>query len=136
MSSLNATIRDLQARHKAFVKRVHAFRIPLSPRGRAIAQIVYFSVPIIGGYFIMDWATNKAKEEIQYNDASDASTTDTETERAKVLQNMRISPVGAAAGTKTAGDGGIDQQIARQNHGLQSYLESLKQQQSGGGAKR
>lgn len=85
----------------------------------------------------MEWATNKAKEEIQYSDASDASTTDTETERAKVLHNMRISPSGAAAGAKTAGDGGIDQQIARQNHGLQSYLESLKQQQSGGGgAKR
>lgn len=65
MSFLMATLRDWQDRHRRFVKRVHAFRIPLSPPAKAVAQVVYFSIPLVAGYFIMGWATDRAKAEIQ-----------------------------------------------------------------------
>ncbi len=44
---------DLSERHEALKKRIHAFRIPLSPRNRRIMEVVYFSIPLIAGYFIM-----------------------------------------------------------------------------------
>lgn len=45
---------ELSAKHERLKKRIHAFRIPLSPRGQLIMKVVYFSIPLIGGYFIMD----------------------------------------------------------------------------------
>lgn len=45
---------DLRDRHEKLKKRIHAFRIPLSPRGQLAMKCVYFSIPLIAGYFIMD----------------------------------------------------------------------------------
>lgn len=47
---------DLSARHERLKERIHAFRIPLSPRGQKIMGFVYFCIPVIGGYFIMQAA--------------------------------------------------------------------------------
>lgn len=47
-------LRELSRRHEALKKRIHAFRIPLSPTGRRLMGLVYFSIPIIAGYFIME----------------------------------------------------------------------------------
>ncbi|GAB5031299.1 Hypothetical protein NocV09_00501670 [Nannochloropsis oceanica] len=131
MPSLMTTLRDLQERHKRFVKKVHAFRIPLSPQGKAVAQVVYFSVPVVAGYFIMGWATDRAKAEIQYSDDYDEA--------------KKTSGFGRARATGTGGDGveaervkkamrvtpetaSMEDQIARQNMGLQSYLDSIRHQ--------
>ncbi len=124
MSSLFATLRELQERHKRFVKKVHAFRIPLSPRGKAVAQVVYFSIPVVAGYYIMGWATDRAKEEIQYDDSSSSSsrTGGQGDDKARVMQAMRMTPSSEGA----AGGGGMEQQIARQNQSLQMYLDTLK----------
>lgn len=127
-----ATLRDWQERHKRFVKKVHAFRIPLSPQGKAVAQVLYFSVPLVAGYFIMGWATDRAKAEIQYSDSTDEAANSNTTlgfgsgggaagaadESARVKRAMRVTPEAVA----------MEEQIARQNLGLQSYLDSIRQQ--------
>lgn len=123
MSSLMATVRDWQDRHRRFVKRVHAFRIPLSPPAKAVAQVVYFSIPLVAGYFIMGWATDRAKAEIQYSDSNEAEETRIRgdarqgEEATRVFKAMRVD----------RGGGAIDEQIARQNLGLQSYLDSIRE---------
>ncbi len=42
--------------------RIHNFRIPLSPTGRRIMGFIYFAVPLVSGYFLMEWI--KARNEI------------------------------------------------------------------------
>ena len=34
-------------------QRIHAFKIPLSPRGLRIARVVYFTFPIVAGVWVM-----------------------------------------------------------------------------------
>ena len=53
-------LRDLGRRHGELKKRIHATRVPLGARGQVIMGLVYFSIPVIGGYYIMDWATSRA----------------------------------------------------------------------------
>jgi hypothetical protein len=64
MEWLKSTLWDIHERHEALKKRVHSFRIPLSPTGIRIAQCVYFSIPVIGGYYVMQWAIGKSHENI------------------------------------------------------------------------
>jgi len=42
----------------------NGFRVPLPPWGRAVMGFVYFSLPVIGGYYVMQWAISKSHEEI------------------------------------------------------------------------
>ena len=53
-------LRDLGRRHGELKRRIHATRVPLGPRGQVVMGLVYFSLPVIGGYFVMDWATSRA----------------------------------------------------------------------------
>ncbi|OQS05606.1 calcyphosin [Thraustotheca clavata] len=53
-------IRRVSDAHTRLKKRIHGTRIPLSPRGIRIMKIVYFTTPIIGGYFVMQWAQNRS----------------------------------------------------------------------------
>jgi len=53
-------IRDLGRRHGELKQRIHATRVPLGARGQVLMGLVYFSIPVIGGYFVMDWATSRA----------------------------------------------------------------------------
>jgi hypothetical protein len=103
------------------VKRVHNFRIPLSPTGQRIAQVVYFSIPVIGGYFIMDWATSKAREEIEFGGDTDRAAGKGDADRQRVLGNMRVDPEGRAAEERRG--------IEAQNEAMQKYLASLRKQQ-------
>ena len=57
-------LRSISARHNALKERIHAFRIPLSPAGQKFMGFVYFTIPVIGGYYIMQWAQNKSIENI------------------------------------------------------------------------
>jgi hypothetical protein len=48
--------------HERLKKRIHAFRLPIASRwGRAAMGCVYFTVPLVAGYFIMQ-ATNGVRE--------------------------------------------------------------------------
>jgi len=52
-------------RHERLKNYVHnGFRVPLPPWGRAVMGFVYFSLPVIGGYYVMQWAISKSHEEI------------------------------------------------------------------------
>ena len=53
--------RDIGRRHEELKKRIHNFRIPLSPRQIQVAKVVYFSVPVVAGYFIMEWAQEQSR---------------------------------------------------------------------------
>jgi hypothetical protein len=52
-SSMNY-LRELSRRHDELKHKIHSFRIPLSPTGRRFMGFVYFCIPVIGGYFIME----------------------------------------------------------------------------------
>mmetsp|Transcript_6391 Transcript_6391/g.9739 ORF Transcript_6391/g.9739 Transcript_6391/m.9739 type:complete len:152 (+) Transcript_6391:152-607(+) len=58
-------IRRLNERHEALKNYVHtAFRYPLPTWGRHAMGFVYFTIPIIGGYNVMQWAISKSHESI------------------------------------------------------------------------
>ena len=52
---------DISEAHERLKKSIHAFRMPLSPTAYRIAMICYFSFPIIGGYYLMQF-TDKQRE--------------------------------------------------------------------------
>lgn len=57
---------QLHEKHERLKKRIHSFRIPLSPRGQAIMKVVYFSIPVIGGYFIMEVSERRHASLIEF----------------------------------------------------------------------
>lgn len=46
-------LKDLREKHENLKKRIHAFRLPLSPTGQKVMGFVYFTIPVIVGYYIM-----------------------------------------------------------------------------------
>jgi len=48
--------KNISERHEKVKESIHNFRLPLSPNGVRIMKFVYFSVPIIAGYYIMQVA--------------------------------------------------------------------------------
>ena len=52
---------DISAAHERLKKRIHAFRMPLSPTVYRIAMFCYFTIPIVGGYFLMQY-TNRQRD--------------------------------------------------------------------------
>ena len=53
---------ELSAFHERLKHRIHNFRLPLNTRGQQIMGVIYFSVPVLGGYAIMQWAAKKAEQ--------------------------------------------------------------------------
>ena len=52
----------LNLRHENLKKFVHTkFRVPLTPRGQKIMGFIYFLIPIVGGYFVMQLALAQAE---------------------------------------------------------------------------
>ena len=49
-------LRKLSASHERLKEKIHAFRLPLSPMGVRVMKVVYFSIPMISGYYIMQAA--------------------------------------------------------------------------------
>ncbi|KAF4039746.1 hypothetical protein GN244_ATG08135 [Phytophthora infestans] len=58
-------LRRLGERHEALKKKIHATRIPLSKNGQRVMGLVYFTTPIIGGYYVMKWAERRADVNFQ-----------------------------------------------------------------------
>ena len=50
------------AAHQRLIKRVHGFRMPLGPKGQVFMQCVYFSIPVVGGYYVMQAAIGQSHE--------------------------------------------------------------------------
>lgn len=77
---------NLSEEHEKLKKRIHSFRIPLSPTGQRIMGFVYFSIPIIIGYFIMDSANSQAKHNLE--NLSRKSRSHEVTKQNEYLQNV------------------------------------------------
>ena len=60
-------LRSLSARHEALKERIHAFRIPLSPAGQRVMGLVYFCIPVVAGYYIMQSAISQSHKNIGVN---------------------------------------------------------------------
>jgi hypothetical protein len=54
-------VRQLVEGHRRLKEKIHGTRIPLSPRQQRVATLVYMSLPLVGGYFIMTWAMAKSE---------------------------------------------------------------------------
>jgi hypothetical protein len=58
-------LRKLMQRHEQFKNYVHtAFRYPLPPVGRQFMGFVYFLVPVVSGWYIMQWAIGQSHASI------------------------------------------------------------------------
>lgn len=58
-------LRQLNQRHERLKKYVHtAWRVPLPPWGQKAMGFVYFCIPVIGGYYVMQWAIGKSHKSI------------------------------------------------------------------------
>ena len=45
--------RNLSARHTKLKDAIHAYRFPLPVWGQKAMGFVYFTIPVLGGYFVM-----------------------------------------------------------------------------------
>jgi hypothetical protein len=61
-------IRSISDRNERLKQYVHnGMRYPLPKYGQYIMGLVYFTIPVIGGWYIMQWAISKSHESIGYN---------------------------------------------------------------------
>lgn len=57
--------REFHIRHERLKNYVHTgFRYPLPKWGRWTMGFIYFSIPVVSGWFITDWAVKKSHENI------------------------------------------------------------------------
>lgn len=58
-------LKELHLRHERLKHAIHhGWRYPLPPWGQAMMGFVYFCVPLIGGWNVMQWAISKSHESI------------------------------------------------------------------------
>lgn len=57
-------LKGIGDKHERLKERIHNFRIPLSPAGQKIMGFVYFCIPVIGGYYIMQAAIEQSHQNI------------------------------------------------------------------------
>jgi len=64
-SWLSSGLRGFHQKHERLKKAVHeGFRYPLPKWGRVAMGCVYFMIPVVGGYYVMQWAISKSHESI------------------------------------------------------------------------
>ena len=60
-------LRKLSARHERIKEFIHdGFRYPLPKYGQYFMGFVYFSIPVISGWYVMQWAISKSHQSIGY----------------------------------------------------------------------
>ncbi len=65
MAKFAEALQSFHQKHERLKKYVHtAWRFPLPPWGQTVMGILYFSIPVIGGYQVMQWAISKSHESI------------------------------------------------------------------------
>mmetsp|Transcript_33949 Transcript_33949/g.34591 ORF Transcript_33949/g.34591 Transcript_33949/m.34591 type:complete len:94 (-) Transcript_33949:199-480(-) len=80
-------LKDLAARHERLKKRIHSFRIPLSPTGQKIMGFVYFSIPVISGYWVMNYTNELAAKNFKLQQETMKPSEET-IQRKAALQSM------------------------------------------------
>mmetsp|Transcript_7623 Transcript_7623/g.13456 ORF Transcript_7623/g.13456 Transcript_7623/m.13456 type:complete len:151 (-) Transcript_7623:178-630(-) len=65
MESLTRTLRSFHEKHEKIKHTVHtAWRYPLPKWGQYAMGCVYFTIPVVGGWYVMQWAISKSVDEI------------------------------------------------------------------------
>lgn len=65
MSWLRDSLRLFHERHERLKHFVHSgFRVPLPRYGQVLMGVVYFSIPVVGGWYVMQWAISKSHHSI------------------------------------------------------------------------
>ncbi|KAL3767869.1 hypothetical protein ACHAWO_013688 [Cyclotella atomus] len=65
MDALTRTLRTFHEKHEKLKTTVHtAWRYPLPKWGQYAMGCFYASIPLVGGWYIMQWAISKSVEEI------------------------------------------------------------------------
>jgi hypothetical protein len=92
--------------HNELKRRIHAFRIPLGPKGRFAMGCVYFSVPFILGYPVYRWSLAQAEKNIGVNgsklrvtDTSRASAQRNKDQLQALLTRTQNGSLGASGAT-------------------------------------
>ena len=68
MGSILDFLHRLHVRHERLKTSIHeGWRYPLPPWGRAVMGCLYFSLPVIGGWHVMQWAIGKSHASIGRN---------------------------------------------------------------------
>lgn len=90
------SLKDFHQRHERLKKAVHeGFRYPLPKWGRITMGFVYMTIPIIGGYFVMQWAISKSHESIgEYGERLPVKEVQGIGDK-HVNEDGRIAPIGA-----------------------------------------
>mmetsp|Transcript_31272 Transcript_31272/g.67039 ORF Transcript_31272/g.67039 Transcript_31272/m.67039 type:complete len:148 (+) Transcript_31272:42-485(+) len=74
-------LRTLHEKHEKLKHTVHtAWRYPLPKWGQYAMGCVYFTIPVVGGWYVMQWAISKSVEEIG--------------ERGEKLQHKEVQGIG------------------------------------------
>uniref|UniRef100_A0A7S2R0H2 Uncharacterized protein n=1 Tax=Eucampia antarctica TaxID=49252 RepID=A0A7S2R0H2_9STRA len=68
MNRISHAAQSFHENHEKLKKYIHtAWRYPLPRWGRFVMGSLYFTVPVIGGYQVMQWAIGKAHDSIGEN---------------------------------------------------------------------
>lgn len=84
---------NLAEKHERLKKRIHNFRIPLSKNGQRVMFVVYFSIPIVVGYQVMQWAIGKSEENLGLQGEVLRSKQKTQYEKYTEYQNQQLQAV-------------------------------------------
>lgn len=125
-----SVFQELYAKHEQLKRYVHeGFRYPLPKWGRAVMGFVYFSIPVVAGWTIMQWAISKSHESIGENG-----------EKLPVKTVLGIGDRRGHDGKLVGGEGwggGVklvvsDDETQKKNRlKLNKFLQSLKEQNNG-----
>mmetsp|Transcript_11309 Transcript_11309/g.24878 ORF Transcript_11309/g.24878 Transcript_11309/m.24878 type:complete len:144 (-) Transcript_11309:199-630(-) len=65
MEALTRALRSFHVKHEKIKHTVHtAWRVPLPKWGQYAMGSFYFTIPIVGGWYVMQWAISKSVDEI------------------------------------------------------------------------
>mmetsp|Transcript_2379 Transcript_2379/g.3217 ORF Transcript_2379/g.3217 Transcript_2379/m.3217 type:complete len:148 (+) Transcript_2379:156-599(+) len=117
---------EFNLRHERLKNFVHnGMRYPLPPWGQKVMALVYFTIPVIGGYYIMQWAISKAPTAIEM-----------ENQEGVLYGNKRVLDDGQEQVVGARGwGGGVNLAVSdaetqeRSSESLKRYMKQLKKQQ-------
>ncbi|KAL7536865.1 hypothetical protein ACHAXR_007443 [Thalassiosira sp. AJA248-18] len=65
METLTRALRSFHEKHEKIKNTVHtAWRYPLPKWGQYAMGCFYFTIPVVGGWYVMQWAISKSVDEI------------------------------------------------------------------------
>lgn len=65
MKGIREAYLKFQQHHERVKRYVHtAWRVPLPKWGQTVMGCIYFSIPVVGGWHVMQWAIGKSHESI------------------------------------------------------------------------